>query len=292
MPAGAIRTEPGSTASPSCASRTGMALRASSRSARDFVKPRGMCWTTRTAAGKPAGRPATTTWRAVGPPVEAATTTHSAAGAPGTSRAPLRAGLGRACTRAPPSARTFATSSSARLSMLMGCTDDLSTKSMAPSSSPRSVTSAPSWVRVDISRTGTGCSAMRRSRVSRPPRRGILTSRVTTSGRSSRAFARPSSPSAAKPTTSMSSTVPSIRSMALRTNAESSTTRTRMRRVTVTGEAPPASGTRWPPGSGSGRRRSTPARATPRGRGRGSRRARAPGGRGSPPAAPPRPRSR
>ena len=37
--------------------------------------------------------------------------------------------------------------------MLMGCTDDLSTKSMAPSSSPRSVTSAPSWVRVDISRT-------------------------------------------------------------------------------------------------------------------------------------------
>jgi hypothetical protein len=142
MPAGAIEDRPRPDRSPSRASRTGIALRASSRSASDFVKPRGMCCTTRTAAEKPAGSPETTACRAVGPPVEAAITTHSAGGA-----APRRA-RGRHRPRPgpdarPPSARTFATSSSARLSMLMGCTDDLSTKSMAPSSSPRRVTSGP-----------------------------------------------------------------------------------------------------------------------------------------------------
>ena len=114
-------TWPGSTASPSRASRTGMALRASSRSARERVKPRGMCCTTRIAAveaggqagdqglqgGRPAGRGGD----------------HDALGrrGRGASGAHSRRGAGRASTRALPSARIFATSSSARLSMLMGC---------------------------------------------------------------------------------------------------------------------------------------------------------------------------
>ncbi len=59
---------------------------------------------------------------------------------------------------------------------------DLSTKSSAPSSRPRSVTSAPSCVRDDMRSTGTRRMGMRRSSVSRPSSRGILTSRVMTSG--------------------------------------------------------------------------------------------------------------
>ena len=136
----------------------------------------------------------------------------------------------------------MATSCSARLSRLIVCTLDLSTKSIAPSSSARSVTSAPSWVSDDSSSTGSGCSAMSRSSVSSPPSRGILTSSVTTSGWSSRAIRSPSSPSAAIPTTSMSATAASIRVTALRTNAESSMTSTRIRRRSLTPAPPPASG--------------------------------------------------
>ena len=126
--------------------------------------------------------------------------------------------------------------------MLIGCTEDLSTKSIAPSSRPRRVTSAPSWVSVDISSTGSGCSAISRSSVSSPPSRGILMSSVTTSGRSALALRRPSSPSAAVPTTWMSLLVASIRSTARRTNAESSTTSTRILEPDVIPLPPPASG--------------------------------------------------
>ncbi len=289
MPAGASSTRPGSTASPWRASRTGMALRASSRSASERVKPRGMCCTITTAAGKAAGSAETTACSAEGPPVEAAIVTHWAEARPAAT-SPLGCVRGRERTRAPPSARIFEISSSARLSMLIGSTEDLSTNSIAPSSSPRSVVSAPSCVSVDISSTGTGCSAISRSSVSSPPSFGMRTSSVTTSGRSSRASARPSSPSRAKPTTSMSSAVASMRPTALRTNAESSTTSTRI--LSLTTRPLRASGTRSLPGNGSGRRRSRRARATRRGRGTGSPRAPAPGGTGSPRVAPPRPRSR
>jgi hypothetical protein len=51
---------------------------------------------------------------------------------------------------------------------------------------------------------GTGHSVMIRRRASSPPMRGILMSSVTTSGRRARDFSRPSFPSTAVPTTSMS----------------------------------------------------------------------------------------
>ena len=49
-----------------------------------------------------------------------------------------------------------------------------------------------------------GQSAMMRCSASSPSMRGILTSRVTTSGRRARTFSSPSWPSTAVPTTSMS----------------------------------------------------------------------------------------
>ena len=137
-------------------------------------------------------------------------------------RAALRLGQGRAPW---PAARRPAPSR-----FMWPCTLDLSTKSRAPSSRPRRVTSAPSLVSEESSSTGVGHSLMMRRSASRPSMRGILTSSVTTSGRSASAFSSPSWPSTAVPTTSMSGAPPSIRVRALRTKAESSTTSTRIMR--------------------------------------------------------------
>ena len=58
----------------------------------------------------------------------------------------------------------------------------LETKSIAPSSSARSVTSAPFSVSEDTITTGIGCRRMRLARNVTPSMRGISTSSVSTSG--------------------------------------------------------------------------------------------------------------
>ena len=58
----------------------------------------------------------------------------------------------------------------------------LATKSMAPSSSARSVTSAPRSVSIDTITTGVGRSRISLARKSMPSMRGISTSSVITSG--------------------------------------------------------------------------------------------------------------
>ena len=136
------------------------------------------------------------------------------------------------------SARTLAFSSSARSSRFMWPrTLDLSTKSMAPISSPRMVTAAPSVVCELRSRTGVGQSCMMRRRASSPSIRGIFTSRVITSGCSAQALANPSFPSDAVPTTSMPGSAASMRVRACRTKVESSMTRTRIMRAPARGAA-------------------------------------------------------
>ena len=251
-PPGATSTTPCCSASPSCASRTGSALRWSRRSASERVNPAGMCCTTRIVLASARGRRGMMACSADGPPVDVPITITSAwrsgraGAAAGLSGPPAPASRSRGTLAR---ARTLASSSSARPSRFMWpWTLDLSTKSMAPSSSPRRVTSAPSLVCDESSSTGVGHSAMIRRSASSPPMRGIFTSSVTTSGRRSSTFSTPSSPSTAVATTSTSGAAPSIRESACRTKAESSTTRTR-----ITG--PPRrregiSGTPSPPGSG------------------------------------------
>ena len=182
-----------------------------------------------------------------GPPVEVPMTTISAMWADfPRRRAGRRSGHGRGCsaTRSfgtPARARTFSRSSWDSPSRFMWpWTLVLSTKSIAPSSRPRSVTSAPSLVCELSSSTGVGHSVMIRRRASRPSTRGILTSRVTTSGRRALIFAIPSAPSVAEATTSISGSEASMRVRACRTNAESSTIRTR-----ITAAPPRPSGFRY-----------------------------------------------
>ena len=236
-----------------------MALRASSRSARERVKPRGMCWTTRTAAAKPAGRRGDE--RLQGARARRSrrrSTTHlgaaAAAGGPGCGRGRRRRARARAPGPGrgswPPAPRRGSACSWAR-------TLDLSTKSMAPSSRPRSVTSAPSWVSEERSSTGTGllgheplegleAAEPRHLDVEGddvgPQLAGLLEALLAVGGDAHHLDVRRRRRASAR--------------RALRTKAESSTTRTRIRRLPVMRAAPPASGTRWPPGSGSGRRRS------------------------------------
>ena len=78
------------------------------------------------------------------------------------------------------------------------------TKSIAPSSSARSVTSAPRCVSEETITTGIGRSRIRFSRNVRPSMRGISTSSVITSGLSALIFSRAAYGSPAVPTTSMS----------------------------------------------------------------------------------------
>jgi len=104
----------------------------------------------------------------------------------------------------------------------------LATKSMAPSSSARIVTSAPRSVSVETITTGIGRRRMSLPRKSMPSMRGISTSSVITSGSSSRIISRASRGSAAAPTHSMSGSRLMISASRLRTSAESSTTTTRV----------------------------------------------------------------
>ena len=104
----------------------------------------------------------------------------------------------------------------------------LATKSIAPSSSARSVTSAPRSVSVETITTGIGRRRIKRARKSMPSIRGISMSSVITSGFRSRIMSRATSGSAAAPTHSISPSRLMISVSRLRTRAESSTTTTRV----------------------------------------------------------------
>ena len=103
----------------------------------------------------------------------------------------LVAAAGARCTRARAAMRTFSVMSVASARMpsatpIFG----LATKSMAPSSSARSVTSAPRSVSVDTITTGIGRRRISLERKSMPSMRGISTSSVITSGSRVRIISR------------------------------------------------------------------------------------------------------
>src|SRR5450830_1878040 len=104
----------------------------------------------------------------------------------------------------------------------------LATKSTAPNSSAFIVTSAPRSVKVEIMTTGIGRKRISRPKKSMPSMRGISMSRVRTSGFSSRIISLAINGSLAVPTHSMSCCRLMISANKLRTNAESSTTTTRI----------------------------------------------------------------
>jgi hypothetical protein len=99
---------------------------------------------------------------------------------------------------------------------------------MAPSSSARSVTSAPRSVSVETITTGIGRRRISLARKSMPSMRGISTSSVITSGLRLRIISRATSGSAAAPMHSMSGWRLMISASRPRTSAESSTTTTRV----------------------------------------------------------------
>ena len=102
----------------------------------------------------------------------------------------------------------------------------LVTKSMAPSSSARSVISPPRSVRDDTITTGMGRRRISFSRKSSPSMRGISTSSVSTSGLWRLISSRATSGSGAVATTSMSGWLLMISVIRPRTSAESSTHKT------------------------------------------------------------------
>ena len=174
------------------ASATARAERRSSRSARVWVKPAGMCWATTTPAAKPAGR-CREHLRQRARPAGGGADDHQLVGrrrrrggggrgrGGGRLRRPPRGGLHRGAPR--PRAPSRAARAPAR-----GCPSPcpalvLSRKSTAPSSSARRVVCAPSRVRVLSISTLVGASAMMRRSASSPSISGMLTSRMTTSGR-------------------------------------------------------------------------------------------------------------
>ncbi len=132
-------------------------------------------------------------------------------------------------TRAFEAVRTFSVISSASCfrpsaTPILG----LATKSIAPSSSAFSVTSAPRSVSVDTITTGIGRRRISLDRKSMPSMRGISTSSVMTSGFRLRIISRAANGSLAEPTHSMSVWRLMISVSRLRTSAESSTTTTRV----------------------------------------------------------------
>lgn len=103
------------------------------------------------------------------------------------------------------------------------------TKSTAPSSSARRVTSDPRSESDETMITGVGRRRISRSRKSMPSMRGISTSSVITSGLNRRIISRATIGSGATPTTSRSGSAPITSFRTWRTSAESSTIRTRVR---------------------------------------------------------------
>jgi hypothetical protein len=208
-----------------------------SRAAKLVVNPGGMCWVM-TMAGESAGMRTRISLIASVPPVEApmqiSFSVDTRPSRPVVARAAAVAcvvaaawSLGARRTCATAATRIFSTISDASsFSPELRPTRGLATKSMAPSSSARMVTSAPFSVSVEIISTGMGRSRISRPRKSMPSILGISTSSVITSGLSSRIISRATSGSLAVPMHSMSFWRLMISESRLRTSAESSTTMT------------------------------------------------------------------
>jgi len=211
--------------SPCVASFTVIWHRLFRRAAKLVVKPGGMCCVM-TMAGASAGIWVSTSLMASVPPVDAPmaisfsvdtrpskvallTGGLAAAGAPAASvpagAAAAAAGLTMRCTWAVAAMRIFSTISlDSWVRPLATPTRGLETKSTAPSSSARMVTSAPRSVSVEIISTGMGRRRMMRPRKSMPSILGISMSRVITSGFFSRIISRATRGSLAVPMHSMS----------------------------------------------------------------------------------------
>ncbi len=210
------------------------------RAANGPLNAAGMCWVTR-IGGASGGIASSTTRTASVPPVEApmamiglpprlpavcargSTASAERRGATSSLRTVVRA-RGRVRAASFTLSQISCAHSPKRLARSWS---GLAKKSTAPISSARRVTSAPSTVSDDTITTGIGRSRIRFSRKVMPSMRGISTSRVSTSGLSCLIFSRAISGSAAVPTTSISGSQASIVDISLRTNAESSITRTR-----------------------------------------------------------------
>src|SRR5258706_295857 len=195
-------------------------------------------------AGESAGRRAMTSRIASVPPVEAPIAinfsvdsrekvlgrTFGSAVAPLVTRATRGAVAGPwRCIRAREATRIFSQiSRPSSVNPEATPTRGLATKSIAPNSSARKVTSAPRSVSVDTITTGVGRKRISFSRKSMPSIFGISTSSVSTSGFRARIISRATSGSGAAPIASMSLCLLMISVSRLRTSAESSMINTRV----------------------------------------------------------------
>jgi hypothetical protein len=256
---------------------------------RPWAKPGAMCWVTKMGTGSSAGSAPRISASAGGPPVDA--TSPSASTRPCARRGSTRSAWERrrvttgtsdirqmeSASRAP-----HGTSPSGDSPSGLGMT------SSAPAFMARKHSACWSSATEATTRMREGDSAMMAAVAASPSSRGIRTSMVTTSGRSDRASATASTPSAAAPTTSMRPSRANSASSACRTACESSATSTRTRPFTPTpaaGRSPPA-----PPAAAARRRtpswtgsRPRPPPSPPAAPGpRPARRPAPPGGRGCP----------
>src|SRR3984957_17576514 len=210
------------------------------------VKAAGICKTNKTAAGKFLGNPETTRMTAAGPPVDAAITTigvrfpfasvdegrRVGSGAAVTGRAAGISTFARVAVRI---TRTFAaifnlrvsSSRTLRISRSIPL-EGFGTKSIAPSSSARSVSAAPSRDSELTITIGRGFCDMISSVACRPSRWGLLMSMVITSGFNVSAKDTASRPSRACPATSSCGSELMISFSTLHMKVESSATNTRI----------------------------------------------------------------
>ncbi|OPY25197.1 MAG: hypothetical protein A4E28_03293 [Methanocella sp. PtaU1.Bin125] len=222
--------------SPSSASFTSIAEIRFRRSARDRVKPGGMCWTISTPAASSRGSFETTRSSAPGPPVDDPMTTTFFDRTREAFRGTFsRSGIGGWSSSlvwfALQATRIFSMSASLTLPMSREIEPEgLGTKSTAPAESAMIVCHAPSFVTADSMITGTGRSLMMVRSAVMPSILGISTSMVITSGASSRAMVIASSPFLATPTTEISPGTLSMSETMLRIRIESSTTSTLIKR--------------------------------------------------------------
>ena len=247
---------------------------------RPAVNPAAMCCAIRTGADRSPGNPRRTTERAGGPPVEA-TRPIAATPAPPARRFPCPPWLRRTTGTSAIKRTASATRRPNRCSS--SCAGPgLEITSSAPAAMARKErSSCRSSLTAQTMSTRAGDSAMIAAVAPRPSSRGMFTSMVITSGRSSRAFSTASTPSRASPTMRRSSSCASNAISALRMVSESSATRIRIgwRRVMwppAGGRSPPgllrAGAPRRSPSCSGTRRRRRPRRAAGRRRNRAPRR--------------------
>ncbi len=237
IPARAMTTVPGPSVAPSDASITFSAHSPSSRLESAAVYPTGMCSTIASGTGKSAGSSASSFVTAWGPPVDAPSTTSRTV-EPSTAAAAVGISASfSACPRSPAAgdfARaailTFSTSSvETSNSCSVASAVGLWTSSMAPACSAAMARSLCSSLVLTTTHRGAPGLPCRACSTPTPSRLGIRRSNVITSGASSPIFSSASSPSRAKPTTSISASDDRTSRNTLRAKAESSTISTRIR---------------------------------------------------------------